>query len=838
MHSPPRFLSAAVLLCAAFLVPNALYAQNQATLPRARQLLQQGDLDGARKLLQELSQSQPVNGRVWYLLGYSLHGLGRLEEAVAAHEKAATFPLVAPNACYNAACAHALLGHNDQAFLWLQRARDAGAPLQAVGTDTDLDSLRTDPRLAEFMPTPLDQLPPLAEASVKILQQSFGGAANDQYGWVARRVGDVDGDGYQDYASTAPTAANSQGYVVVYSGHSGDRLFHWSGGATGHLFGWIVAGAGDQDQDGHADVLVGSPGAGTGQVTLYSGIDGSVLRVFQGEQPGSKFGQDLNQIGDLDGDGAPELLIGAPQFSTAASGDGSGAAGGGGGAAGGNAAGRAYLYAGGAEGALLRTFDGAPGDTLGESAAGWFQNGNGVIALAAPHPQQPTQGKMLFLDPRDGKELFRYNAPPTAVNVGWFLSVVGDVNADGIPDFFHTDWQDAAKGNTTGRATVTSGTDGSTLQEHLGAYAGEGYGIGLGDAGDMDGDGFDDLAIGAWQNRDQVASGGKIYLYSGRDGQLIGAFTGAIAGATLGFDSTQIGDVDDDQVPDLLVTAAWDPVHGFQSGRTLVVSGATALNAPVRTAAVGAIDPRGLWFHAFTGSTAGAEWSLIQSAGNEPGLYQLSDFGGQGYRFRLGSDGRVEVLGDAEGSEAGIDVSNAGSGSGSGRFDGPDQARIDSRFPQMVGYHSLLSRAPGTAADFPMELGQRQAGDATLNGTWSARWRSLSPVSGTILHQEEREIEVVVETDTLRLQWNDSVWYQGVWAGPALAVFRVHTPGLNGGASLSLQGSELSEGLDMIGVARVVDPQHIQVQLFLQTRDGFGRQRQEMLGLDLHRKMP
>lgn len=269
-------------------------------------------------------------------------------------------------------------------------------------------------------------------------------------------------------------------------------------------------------------------------------------------------------MGDLDGDGVDELIVGAPGH------DG-----------GGEEAGRAYLLAGGVGGAAgerLARFDGAAGDQLGESVGGLVHADGARLLLAAPRPGTPTEGYLLAVDPATGEEQWRYQAPPTAVNVAWFLSIVGDVDADGVPDVFHTDWQEAAKGPVTGRATVQSGLDGRVLREYVGAYTGEGFGIGVGDAGDLNGDDFDDLVIGAWTNRDGASRGGRIYLYDGRRGHELGGFTGTIPGATLGFDATNVGDVDTDGVPDLLVTAAWDPRGGEKRGRTYVVSGASALH--------------------------------------------------------------------------------------------------------------------------------------------------------------------------------------------------------------------------------------------------------------------
>ena len=154
-----------------------------------------------------------------------------------------------------------------------------------------------------------------------------------------------------------------------------------------------------------------------------------------------------------------------------------------------------------------------------------------------------------------------------------FLSVVGDLNADGVQDVYISDWGDNAAAPGAGKVYLYSGKDGSRLFALQGEAAGDGYGIGISDAGDVDGDGFDDLVVGAWQHASAAPSGGKLYVHSGRDGHLLYSITGNVPGETLGFDTTGMGDVNGDGIPDFLVTSAYSVKNGFQSGRTLIISG-------------------------------------------------------------------------------------------------------------------------------------------------------------------------------------------------------------------------------------------------------------------------
>ena len=148
------------LLC---LLSSSLLVFATATLPA-----QQGKAPDARKAAEAAWQSQdwqaasasyrsvveadPDDGEAWHRLGYALHALGKLDEALAAHERTATFPNFAPVGCYNAACVYALKGKADEAFTWLDKAVAKGFdnPDQ-FAQDSDMDNLRADPRFAKIV---------------------------------------------------------------------------------------------------------------------------------------------------------------------------------------------------------------------------------------------------------------------------------------------------------------------------------------------------------------------------------------------------------------------------------------------------------------------------------------------------------------------------------------------------------------------------------------------------------------------------------------------------------------------------------------------------------------
>src|SRR5262249_31767246 len=154
---------------------------------------------------------------------------------------------------------------------------------------------------------------------VTIVREWDGEAANDQFGWIARNIGDVDGDGVPDVVTSAPSRNKDAGRVYVYSTKSGRLLWKVDGAARGEL-GRGGEGAGDTNGAGIPDVIAGAPGRGAAYI--YSGSDGHVLQTFSAEHKSDLFGRHVAGVGDIDGDGFSDVIVGAP--GNAASGNGAG----------------------------------------------------------------------------------------------------------------------------------------------------------------------------------------------------------------------------------------------------------------------------------------------------------------------------------------------------------------------------------------------------------------------------------------------------------------------------------------------------------------------------------
>ena len=141
---------------------------------------------------------------------------------------------------------------------------------------------------------------------------------------------------------------------------------------------------------------------------------------------------------------------------------------------------------------------------------------------------------------------------------------------------YASDWSQRGEGTVHGSHLRAFGRRWRPLLTLTGETAGEGFGTSPSNAGDVNGDGYDDLIVGAWQYAGAAISAGRAYLFSGKDGSLMKTFTCRTPGDTFGFDAVGLGDVDGDGIVDLLITSGWSGIHGFHSGRVFIVSSGVA----------------------------------------------------------------------------------------------------------------------------------------------------------------------------------------------------------------------------------------------------------------------
>lgn len=560
----PLFRSSIRAAVACFL-PALLVAQAPTGVPpevtKAQAAYQAGHADSAVMILDTFYRANPAAFAGRLVLGNALLREGQLDRALRVFDSVVASPLpqiAKLQARFNAAGIQARNGRADDAIRRLAELKSTGAfDMDQVRTSTEFESLLKHPRFDEVMFRASDFAPAFVEP-VRIIHEWRGEAKNDQFGWIARGIGDADGDGVQEIVSSSPTygagGSNAgRGRIYVYSGKTGRLLWNWTG-ADNDRAGAGLEGAGDVNRDGAGDVIAGAPG--NNKAYVLSGRDGRVLHTLTGAA-GENFGNSASGAGDINGDGYADVIVGAPASNAA-----------------GQGAGRAYIYSG-RDGALLRTLDGdKAGAAFGSIVAGDKRGTRTPVVVGAPGSGSAGKGRVYTFAAEGGaaRHVIESDSSGTALGA-MFVSVVGDVNHDGVPDIYGSDFVNTAKGPSTGRVYVHSGADGSRLYALTGERAGDGFGIGSADVGDVNRDGHDDLLVGAWQYAAAATSGGKVYLYSGKDGSLLRAITGRVPGETLGFDATGVGDVDGDGVPDFLLTSAWSNVNGFRSGRTWVISG-------------------------------------------------------------------------------------------------------------------------------------------------------------------------------------------------------------------------------------------------------------------------
>ena len=154
---------------------------------------------------------------------------------------------------------------------------------------------------------------------------TLNGAASSYFGRSVASLGDVNGDGYDDIAVGAYRASNV-GQVTVYhgsaSGLTSTASTTLTGPSTNAQFGYSIDRAGDVNDDGYADLVVGAYGANSyvGQVTLYHGSAGSgsgggirttAASTLNGTSSGDYFGATVSGAGDVDLDGYDDVLVGA-----------------------------------------------------------------------------------------------------------------------------------------------------------------------------------------------------------------------------------------------------------------------------------------------------------------------------------------------------------------------------------------------------------------------------------------------------------------------------------------------------------------------------------------------
>ena len=480
-------------------------------------------------------------------------------------------------------------GNGDDAGATLRCSHGAG--LVSVGGDCDDTDADRFPGAEEVcgdgVVNDCDGSEAAASALCKRLSGDISVSSADRQGWGVgyasgapasiSDVGDVDGDGLEDLLVGVPGWCNctyDTGWetgadgMVAYLRGAGlladvtDTSFSLmedvsltSGGTSGEWVGTQVGGLGDLNTDGYDDVFITAPGMNYVYVRLgasaisSSSLPSGATLILRGEAGGDEFGSAAANIGDLNGDGVNELVVGAR-----------------------------YNDDGGTDAGVVTVFSGAK---LGK----W----TGYVSAS--------------------KATLRIVGSTSKDYVGSSLGNAGDIDGDGVDDLLigapgHDGGASDAGavavflggGALAGASGSLSFDDaellvlGAAVDDQLGVATNR-AGSALSTAGDVDGDGLDDVLLGAPEVDLGGAAAGAAYLLLASGAVLGGAsatasvsdadviFVGEAAGDKAGFSVGSARDLDGDGLAELLVGAPYNDSVGRSSGAVYVLYGDTLTTA-------------------------------------------------------------------------------------------------------------------------------------------------------------------------------------------------------------------------------------------------------------------
>jgi hypothetical protein len=481
-----------------------------------------------------------------------------------------------------------------------------------------------------------------------------GAAAGDRSGYAVSGIGDVNGDGIDDLLIGAlaadPNGLTDAGVSYVVFGRAGgfggtldlgtingSNGFAITGASAFDFSGASVRGAGDVNGDGIQDFLIGAPwgeadnGMNAGETYLVYGrtggfgatLDLSTLPVtagivIRGAAALDGAGFSVSSAGDVNNDGIDDLIIGARDADAGGDVD----------------AGASYIVFGqrggftgqidlgalnGTNGFALTGVDGLDRSGFSVSSAGDV-NGDGIDDLIIGAPRGDPGGRTdageayvvygrnggfgasLDLGALTASSGFVITGAAAGDHAGWSVSSAGDLNGDGIDDLVvGALYADAGGRENAGQAYVVfgrAGGFGSTLD--LSSLNGaNGFTISgtaalnltghtVSSAGDINGDGIDDLLVGAlYADGTGGVDAGATYVVFGQTngfGGLLDLSTlnglngfvigGALAGGYAGHSVSAAGDVNGDGIDDLIIGAPLDgPAGRAQAGASYVIYG-------------------------------------------------------------------------------------------------------------------------------------------------------------------------------------------------------------------------------------------------------------------------
>lgn len=391
--------------------------------------------------------------------------------------------------------------------------------------------------------------------SMTAYQTLTGLELNSAFGNSVSPAGDVNGDGRSDILVGAFQSDSGSGAAYVYLGHttalSQTAATTFTQPVVNNIFALKNAGVGDLNGDGFSDIALGAYeySSNTGIVYIYygnvNGLSENPSLVLEAPSEYSLFGVSVAAAGDVNGDGYGDLIVGASGFN--------------------NYHGAAYIYLGGPLGlntvpATVLTDQIYQTSTYASAVSGAGDvNGDGYSDVIVGDQND----NKVFVHMGSSSGVVQAVATilnPGGGNFGWSIANAGDVNADGYSDVVIGDYEhDFNRGLGYVYYGSNKGLSATNVTMLIGPFENGLFGSAVSSAGDTNGDGYTDILIGAPNaNTATIFPGGPEGVAPEKGVQL----TGPVKFSSFGYSLASSGDVNGDGYSDIVV-GAYQQESGF-----------------------------------------------------------------------------------------------------------------------------------------------------------------------------------------------------------------------------------------------------------------------------------